>query len=1245
MKQLLGYVMLMTSIIGSAQTSGTGTSQDQFDANALVQVPNSPEAEAFTRYGNIPISYYTGKPNVSVPIHTIQGREFSVPISVSYDASAIKVQSISTSVGAGWNLQAGGVVSRQVHDLPDDALSGAPANKISDPDIISFNNYLSTLRSPENDAYLNFENYEHELSQINKYRNIRDDHGIGEVDLMPDIFNFSAPGLSGSIVIDYNTGDAISLKDSDIKATYTTNNLGSIQSWVITNTLGTVYHFTIPEETTTTFSSEANEGTRVYNSSWYLSKIVSTNGKDVFEFNYSPAKYWDQPQIYYNQQAARNPLSNCGRTLTYDPTQHTSITTSNMTDFRIKQPILSSISLNNIDRIVFYHNTNRQDLSGRKKLDQIAVTYGAKRLKTFYLHHSYFTSNSSHKTEEDYRLKLDSISIEGNNTSGSGIVSTNPTQKQSYRFEYRGGNILPSRKSLAIDNQGYYNGSNGEGNTSLIPKYIDATGKVYLGANREPLFSAKIKGMLQEIYYPTGGSTSFELNENRYELGTIQEIETFSQSLGSVGSGSDPTAQESDYNCDDGFWEFPKTSTVDFTVDNDEIMTENTGYFYSATSEGNYAQDGRMFFMAIYKSTPATAGPSPNYTMLENGCIEVHGFDITLTLCPGECKDVPFNGGTEPSGFTVCYDNYVNNSTPDNSKTYCEIKAMIDSGSSDIVYYTHGIPTTGSTQIVFSSQGNWFLPPGSYKVFIANSYLGKTVSMSRRYFKKVERTLWNNSPLLNKIVDKTNEGQQHIRTFDYQDFSVQQYTQLHTIKRTAGNIGAECYKSPYEGYYDTLERQTSNIYGKTPNEITFPKVLEVLEDTAGNPLGSTLYEYYDQEFFVSNSVYPGISNLYYPKLGEPYVATNPLIGQLKKKTVYDTTGKIVTQSQNLYDFEKSVVTTGTSFYGGTTWVDICTVAVPGYHNPSLKQLTYMTSTHGFGRECASTGDNLVISGWRTVQGNSDNNIRFYKFKTRLNESLNKDYFYNANQVDSVVQKVTYSYGTNHNMPIETKTSVGQNNTRITRTLYPLDLQNPTAAEEALIIENRIATPIEITDFFLKNGDPEKQLSKRKTVFNNTKWAGNIFPEKIQTAKAAGNLEDRIIYTEYDHGNPVEVQAKDGTPISYIWGYKNQYPIAKLENLTYAALSSTEISNLKTLSDSDNSESSENTLRTALNALRDSYPDATITTYTYDPQVGVTSMTDPRGYTMYYTYDDLGRLHHVKDAQGHLVSENKYHYKN
>jgi YD repeat-containing protein len=52
----------------------------------------------------------------------------------------------------------------------------------------------------------------------------------------------------------------------------------------------------------------------------------------------------------------------------------------------------------------------------------------------------------------------------------------------------------------------------------------------------------------------------------------------------------------------------------------------------------------------------------------------------------------------------------------------------------------------------------------------------------------------------------------------------------------------------------------------------------------------------------------------------------------------------------------------------------------------------------------------------------------------------------------------------------------------------------------------------------------------------------------------------------------------------------------------------------------------------------------ITTCTYKPLVGITSLTDPRGDIITYTYDDFGRLEFVKDKDNKVLSESQYNYK-
>ena len=98
-------------------------------------------------------------------------------------------------------------------------------------------------------------------------------------------------------------------------------------------------------------------------------------------------------------------------------------------------------------------------------------------------------------------------------------------------------------------------------------------------------------------------------------------------------------------------------------------------------------------------------------------------------------------------------------------------------------------------------------------------------------------------------------------------------------------------------------------------------------------------------------------------------------------------------------------------------------------------------------------------------------------------------------------------------------------------------------------------------------------------------------------------------------------------------------VAKIENAIYADVTA-QVANLQTLSDTG----TEANLILALTILRNSLPNALVTTYTFKPLIGVSTITDSKGYTTYYNYDTFNRLQNVKDAQGNILSENDYHYK-
>ena len=81
--------------------------------------PKTPTTSSLLKYLDFGELSNNGSPNISIPLYEIKSKELSLPISIGYNATGIKVSDVAGNVGLNWNLIAGGLISRSVVDKPD----------------------------------------------------------------------------------------------------------------------------------------------------------------------------------------------------------------------------------------------------------------------------------------------------------------------------------------------------------------------------------------------------------------------------------------------------------------------------------------------------------------------------------------------------------------------------------------------------------------------------------------------------------------------------------------------------------------------------------------------------------------------------------------------------------------------------------------------------------------------------------------------------------------------------------------------------------------------------------------------------------------------------------------------------------------------------------------------------------------------------------------------------------------------
>ncbi len=239
---------------------------------------------------------------------------------------------------------------------------------------------------------------------------------------------------------------------------------------------------------------------------------------------------------------------------------------------------------------------------------------------------------------------------------------------------------------------------------------------------------------------------------------------------------------------------------------------------------------------------------------------------------------------------------------------------------------------------------------------------------------------------------------------------------------------------------------------------------------------------------------------------------------------------------------------------------------------------------------------------------------------------------------TVFSSQEYTYDTTYAMPTLINTANSNGETYQTKLLYPYHF---TTAPYTNMVAANILSPV-VEKYEYKNGS-SSPLTYEKAVYG-TPYTGMYLPlsRQLKTNKQS-SLETRANYTYYPSGNVKEIIRDNAEKAVILWSYNHTYPIAEIKNASYAEVcsalsySDAQVNGLAA-SSSPGVASIGATLRGS-NVLKN----AEVTVYTYQPLVGMKTMTDTRGVVTEYFYDNFGRLVEVRQA-GKILQQYNYNYK-
>lgn len=483
-------------------------------------IPPSPTVAALMKFEEVPVSNYTGTPDISIPLFNSKtlSKDINLEVALKYHSANIKPENVAGDTGLGWSLFAGGTISRTVRGLPDE-VNDTQGFLNGNGKIGLYHNQYNT----SNNDYYRVYDYiiNNNLSQFDQYKfNKFFFEAVDKriLDTQLDLWQFNFMGKSGKFLIKKDINNNILVvknldlvKEIDIKVNYDPTTF-VVSSFELYDNLGYKYIFDVIETTlnSTTVTSQSFvpdnvmmsnlDEDKIFNSSFHLSKIFSPNNQLILEFKYNETANVEYTTSTTEEFSEPKNLNENMRLVDYIQIKNAECpgsvnslgpkfqTTTQQTKVNTKK--LIAIDVINTARIGFNFQLGREDsklINNQSSMylsDLIVKDWSNNLIKKVKFNYVYRTSMYK-------RMHLESVEFQ------SSLQNTN----EKYSLQYKDLPSTYSGERLTKDMFGYL---------TIIPNY----NQNYYYKEVNPAYVAT--DVLQKIINPTKGTTVFDFQSNTY---------------------------------------------------------------------------------------------------------------------------------------------------------------------------------------------------------------------------------------------------------------------------------------------------------------------------------------------------------------------------------------------------------------------------------------------------------------------------------------------------------------------------------------------------------------------------------------------------------------------------------------------------------------------------------------------------------------------------------------------------------